>query len=370
MRFVAMTNCGFLLSLVFSQFSLRLLANMNPADIQVQFTPAEELAFFTQANQMGLEARTYEFLITEGFGTVASLYEMDDDILDTIVSNAKRPAGTQPADPDDPNNNNRVPVPAFRMGARSIARLGVAHKAVKYFALIGRVMTPELMEWRVLSDFSISWKIIENKMDEDRTSSPKVDKKTTNLRNFEDHFMEWLESNVGRLGAKLSHVVRKESDVLEPAGTLAPGRPYAEAYGSIAAEFAARCSHGHPAYVEDNALVFDALEKALRGTSFYATLKPHSKAKDGRAAWISVRASYLGEDKLRAEIEEVEDLLNNRQWKANGHTTLERFANLHRVGNERLKSVAERTVYQLPDERRKVERFINAIRKFELRLHK
>ena len=310
---------------------------------------------------MGFGERTYRFMRTEGFGTIASLYEMDDEILDTLVSNARKPAGTQPLNPNDANNQVRVPIPAFSMSARSVARLKVAHRAVKYYVLIKRAITPEVMRWRTLKAFDDSWKIVEEKIKEDRSTGPKVDKKTTSLRNFEDHFNEWLESNVGRLGAKLSHVVRKDDAVPAEVEPLADGKPYSEAAGSLADEFAMRCDHEHPAFAEDNAIVFDALERALRGTTFYATLRPHSKSKDGRAAWFSVQANYLGEDKLRQEIVEVEDMLNNRQWKANGYTTLERFANMHRVGNERLKAVAERTNYQLPDERRKVERFLEAL---------
>ena len=40
---------------------------------------------------------------------------------------------------------------------------------------------------------------------------------------------------------------------------------------------------------------------------------------------------------------------------------MERFANLHRVGIERFKAAAERTDYQLFDEKTKVERFLSAI---------
>ena len=50
-------------------------------------------------------------------------------------------------------------------------------------------------------------------MKEDRTASPtKVDKKSMNFQNLEDRFLEWVESNVRRLGVELSHVVRKEAN--------------------------------------------------------------------------------------------------------------------------------------------------------------
>ena len=67
---------------------------MNPIEPRVAFTAAEEVTFFTHDHQMGFPARTHNFMIEEGFGTIASLYEMDDDILDTLESNARKPATT------------------------------------------------------------------------------------------------------------------------------------------------------------------------------------------------------------------------------------------------------------------------------------
>ena len=110
-----------------------LTINMDPAEVQVEFTQDEEVTFFTHVNQMGFGVRTHNFLRTEGFGTVGSLYEMDDDILDTLVSNARNPAGTMPAGPANADGvqQPRVPIPPFSMNAKSVSRLKVAHRAVK-----------------------------------------------------------------------------------------------------------------------------------------------------------------------------------------------------------------------------------------------
>ena len=72
---------------------------MDPAEIQVQYTHLQPDAFCTQVQQTRFKERIHRFLRTEGFGTVASLYEMDDDILDPLVSNARKPTGSLPADP-------------------------------------------------------------------------------------------------------------------------------------------------------------------------------------------------------------------------------------------------------------------------------
>ena len=123
-----------------------LIENMDPAEIQVEFDPNQEVAFFTQATQMGFGERTHRFLRTEGFGTVASLYEMDDDILDTLVSNARKPAGTMSVGAANAEGREptRIPVPPFSMNAKSVSRFKVAHRAVKYYALIQRSVLPWL----------------------------------------------------------------------------------------------------------------------------------------------------------------------------------------------------------------------------------
>ena len=79
------------------------------------------------------------------------------------------------------------------------------------------------MRWRVLKAFDDTWSIIEDKMKEDRTASPtEMVKKSMNIRNFDDRFLEWVESNVRRLGVELSHVVRKEANVLTPFLSTSP----------------------------------------------------------------------------------------------------------------------------------------------------
>ena len=145
-----------------------LTVNMNPIEPRVAFTAAEEVTFFTHGHQMGFPARTHNFMIDEGFGTIASLYEMDDDILDTLASNARKPAATVALGPQ-PNDANanpplRVPVSAYVMGAKSLARLKVAHRAVKYYALTKRAINPAAMTWSVLKIFDENWKIIEEKI--------------------------------------------------------------------------------------------------------------------------------------------------------------------------------------------------------------
>ena len=61
--------------------------------VNADFDPAQTANFFTQAVQMGVPERTFDFLVDEGFGTIESLYDMTDDVMNTILQNARRPPG-------------------------------------------------------------------------------------------------------------------------------------------------------------------------------------------------------------------------------------------------------------------------------------
>ena len=328
------------------------------AEIQVIFTEEENNTLFTnQIHGLGLDARTFGFFQAQGFGTVDALFELDEDGINTIFKNASNPVGTEP----DPNNpGQQRPIPPFLVTAKSKMRLKAVIKVLQYYCLVNRPITPPLLRWRRVQRFDKEWDIITVKKEEDRPKAPKVDRKTTNLRNYEDYMMQWLNMTIGHVGAKLSYVVRKEANLPNPP-PLAEGKPFTEESGSVLTELTTYCRHDHVGFQEDNALVFDALEIGLRGTMFYPVVKPFSKTKDGRAAWMNVLASYLGEDKWRQEIADVEDFLSNRKWKGTGPTPLDTFANKHRQGHHRLASCQGRTDVQLPDGRRKVERFLTAI---------
>ena len=328
-------------------------------ELTVNFTPEQVTTFFTNQNQgLGIQDRARGYLTAEGFGDIIALLECDDDTIDTLWHNARRPTGTE-ADPANPNQ--QIPTRPYNLNAKSKKRLKAVIRILQFYKKVGRTVTPSLLAWRVVSKFIESWTIIEEKIAEELTKIPRVDKKTTNLRNYEDWFMTWLETNVGKAGAQLTYVVRKDSVPLTPLPPTAPGEAFSEEFGSVQDELTARCTHRHAGFQEDNAAVFDALEQGLRGTVFAPTLKQFARKKNGRGAWLAILSNYLGEDKWRQEVADVEDALINNNWRGDGPTTLESFASSHRGGHERLKAASLRTSFQLPDEQRKVERFLNAI---------
>ena len=77
-------------------------------------------------------------------------------------------------------------------------------------------------------------------------------------------------------------------------------------------------------------MVYYHLEKATRGTSYAASIKPFTRAKDGRGAWKALPSQYAGKDKWEAEIKCQEQLLHTRIWKGQSNFSLENFISQHR----------------------------------------
>ena len=115
------------------------------------------------------------------------------------------------------------------------------------------------------------------------------------------------------------------------------------------------------AYATDNATVFTNVEKGLRGSIFNPTIKPQSKRKDGRTAWLILFSQYLGEDKWRADVRECEDILSNKLWKGNSHVTLEKFIAQNRLAHERLIAAKEYTHCEIPGGRTRCDRLLSNI---------
>ena len=128
----------------------------------------------------------------------------------------------------------------------------------------------------------------------------------------------------------LAYVIRTDPQVPGIAPTLSPNQPHSTEHGSVEEELIARASHTHALFRDDNSVVYYHLEKATRGTSYAASIKPFTRAKDGRGAWKALTSQYAGKDKWEAEIKHQEQLLHTRIWKGQSNFSLENFISQHR----------------------------------------
>lgn len=324
------------------------------------FTIGQNTTFFTDGEQMGLNEATFAELGAEGILTVSDLLDFDDDLLKQVKENLRRPAGTMP-DPADANR--QIPRPPFVLGAKTMARLKVAAKAVRYYNDVGRDLTPANMRWvSTLSVFAHHVKAIEANCDKDTPEPPKITRNIP-ISKWSESFSLFLHDKAfGIRKIPLAYLIREEVEVPHVAPDLLPNKPYSEAHGSVVNELIARATHTHDLFNEDNGQLFTLIEEAVRGTQYAASISPFKRRRNGREAWMALMSQYVGKDKWQKELKKQENFIHTHIWKGNSNTTLETFVSKHRAAHVSMVRCGEHVPYQLPNERTRVTHLLDAIR--------
>ena len=211
-----------------------------------------------------------------------------------------------------------------------------------------------------MSNFEIQWKALKDRKDENDPDVPTITKALPIIK-WTEVFQDFLHRVIGARTIPLAYVIRTDPHVPGIAPTLAPNQPHSTEHGSVEEELIARASHTHELFRDDNSVVYYHLEKATRGTSYAASIKPFTKAKDGRGAWKALASQYAGKEKWEAEIKGQEQLLHTRIWKGQSNSSLENFISQHRNAYVSMQASAEHVQYQLPNEHSRVGFLLEAI---------
>ena len=265
-------------------------------------TQLQTTAFFENPDQLGIPHETMVQIQREGIQAVADLADFEKLDLQQLADNLRKPGGRIA----DPNPNAApgatIPTPAFTFGAKSQKRLTVACDLVRYYQTVGRELTSANIQWnQVMSNFEIQWKALKEKKDEDDPDVPTITKALPIIK-WTEAFQDFLHRVIGARMIPLTYAIRTNPQVPGIAPTLAPNQPHSTEHGSVEEELIARASHTHALFRDDNSVVYYHLEKATRGTSYAASIKPFTRAKDGRGAWKALTSQYAGKDKWEAEI--------------------------------------------------------------------
>ena len=324
------------------------------------WTNPQTTAFFTDANQMAIPAATLPGLTNEGIDMVDDLEDFDDDDLKQVMSNLRRPGGTIP-DPTDVAGVRRIPTPAYVFGAKSYKRLKIAASAVRYYTAVGRETTSVNMHYEnVLKDFGQQWDSLLAKKDDDEPSIPKITRALPIVK-WTEHFEDYLHEIVGHRNIPLAYLIREEVVPANPPPPLATRRAYSNEHGSVVNELIARASHTHNRYGDDNQKLYSLLEEATRTTTYASSIRPYARRKDGRGAYLALKAQYAGRDKWQKEINNQETFIHTRVWKGNTNFSLEGFITQHRASHVSLVRCSQHIPHQLPNERTRVTHLLNAI---------
>ena len=323
-------------------------------------TAAQITAFFQQPGQMAIPPATRTQLQEEGIDTVLDLADFDKDTLKQVADNLRRPGGRVP-DPDPgAAAGATIPTLTFVFGAKSQMRLLAACDLVRYYETVGREITPQNIRWDpVIKNFSEQWRALSNS----KTADPDVPKisKTLSVIKWTESFADFLHRNIGVQTIPLAYVTREDVIVPVIAPPLAPNRPHSAVHGSVEGKLVARASHNHPLFCDDNSQVYYHLEEATRTSSYAALIKPYQQAKNGRGAWLALKAQYAGNNMWHAEIKLKDDLLHTQEWKGKSNFSLEKFIAQHRNAFVSMQQCAEHVAFQLPNKHTRVTYLLDAI---------
>ena len=312
-------------------------------------TVAQTTSFFENADQMAIPHATVLELVNEGIDTVDGLEEFDNDTIDQIANNLRRPAVA-------PAGGHH-----FVFGAKSQKRLKVACELVRYYVTVGRPLTAANIQWNtVIMNFEIQYKAMKVRIDGDEPETPKITK-GLNIMRWSESFKDVLRQCFGVRRIPLIYVARDMVAVPAVVPVLAAGQPHSVEAGSVEEELIARASHTHPLFREDNSLVYFKLEAATRGTSYAASIKPFQRFRNGRGALEALLSQFAGDDKWDAEIKKQESLLHTRIWKGQSNYGLEKHCAAHRHAYVQIQAASEHIEYQLPNEHSRVGYLIDSI---------
>ena len=308
------------------------------------FSAAQLTAFWTNAPQMNISAGQRIKLQDQGLSTIEDFRHFDEETLDIAFKNLKFSQSGIPAIPEVTDANGNVitaavpavpPIVATPIGAIQAYRIHTARLAYEYLTTVGRAVTPLLMNFTAsLRDFRIEYDSIVKLSDQDEPDLPKISKELP-IMPWQAAFENYCSSIFGVRKIPLQYVIRPNDDPPDVADDpLLPGCLYGET-GSLLDDLIVRSSHDHPLFKSDNQKIYKLLTECTLGTQYASTVSTFARRKDGRAAYLALVTSHIGNDKWEKRVERMTDQIMNLKW--NGRTyPLERYCNRHRTAHAAL----------------------------------
>ena len=335
------------------------------------FTNAESDTFFTNRPQMALSAQVRARLAMEGLATIADFSDFKEDQLTDAFKNMRTSIPGVPgiSEQRDPNDNTVIlvqaiaavpPIAPTLVSAKCGLRLKIASIAFHFYESIGRDIKATNMNYsNVLKDFYTEYESVIALSEETKPSVPLLTKNNTPLKWIES-FKDCLFRTYGVRKTPLLYVIRDAatppSEVDDP---LVAGKAYGSS-GSILDELIARLDHDDPLFKSDNASVYSMMEEATRGSVYASTVKPYSRKKDGRSAWMAMVSSHAGKDKWEQLQKDRSKFLMNTKWNGRNYS-LEKFTGIHRSAFISLQEAATHINFQLPTDHTRVGYLIDNI---------
>ena len=305
-------------------------------------------------------------IIAEGFTSFESFLDCDTVSIQALPTVCRQTIPAILADEDNGIEASPL-VRAANISTISVQRLIVAHKAVKYYSSINRIINIISMNYeRVLNNFKEDYAAYEEMKKQDEPTVPLINDKDHDRKiiKWVPVFTDCIDRTFGAQGP-LSYVIRSNPRVPNPAvdplvSTEGVVTSYFGSSGSLLAELEKRLPHEGTIYKTDNASVYMMIEKATRDTSVASTVKAFSRTKNGRDAYLALIANHAGDEKYRAITKKSINFLQNTKWTG-CQNPLENHVSLYHSAHNDLTDCNNHITVNVPDVSQKVEYLIDSI---------
>lgn len=255
-------------------------------------------------NALGVtEERVRDAITDQGLDSFEAFDLLSDEDIKSVCSNARKPGGSVVNPAFHATDNPTAPPTIANTGAtislsleRRLRQLG--HLAT-YLKFTQRTITATNL------DPGVAQKLWEHKIrikdDDDDVKFPAKLTNVDKVREVIENIQDYLDRKRGVQSAPLSYVIREEVAAGPELGTGIP---------TFDDDMIARTRHDGDNYKIDNASVWDCIRHVTHEGPGYSWVSPHSRAKDGRAAFRALFGHYMGESythALKAKADKVID---------------------------------------------------------------
>jgi hypothetical protein len=257
---------------------------------------ANRQAFQNYLTTLGFPADLRAAIVAQGLDNVTNFFGMTDDDVEDLCANIRKPGGVTP-NPWNADEQDAPPFivdPGVAVGRMYQERLKQIAFFYSYLVTVNRTF---IANQAGVEELVRLWKYKKNMVDILKNKKDGEDdypEKFTNSRpprEIIESIENWIGEHYGIENIPLQYVIREDPEVPRIADDPLPlGRP------SYNEELIRRASHDGEAWAANNGKVWQMIRHVTHGTDAWAFVKAHSRNQDGRAAYVALKAHYMGAD--------------------------------------------------------------------------
>jgi hypothetical protein len=308
---------------------------------------ATRIIFMNYLERIGFPVAIRDALVVQGVETITGLLGMDDDDVDDLCSNIRKPGGMMP----NPARNTNPRAPAFvpnlgtAVGRIHQERLKQIAYYYSYLNIVNRTFDPQHATVEELVRLWEYKKNLEGIKESKKDGEDKYPEKFTNSkssREFIESVENWIDDHYGVKDIPLAYVIREDDEVPDD-----DNDPLPLGQDTFDDELIRRASHSGELWAANNAKVWQMIRHVTHGTDAWAFVKSFARAQNGREAYYALKTHYMGADfvnkvKLNADAQ-LETLhwngrARNFTWDKFVSRLTSAFADLAENGEEKSES--------------------------------